>query len=218
MAKINTVMFDFDGTIVDTHKVILQSWQHTFRTFEGRERPEEEIYSTFGEPLYITMEKFLPNIPLEEATAVYRDYHYENLADLIDVFPGMLELLKDLKNRSHKVGLVTSRLLSSTKIIMNKYGMEQYFDSIVTFDDCRNFKPDPEPVNVALERLRSRPEESIMIGDSMFDILSAKNAGVKSALVSWALTVNEEEKSGKNSPDYIIKQPDDLLDILEGRK
>lgn len=217
MIKKNTVMFDFDGTIMDTNKVILQSWQHTFRTFEGRERTAEEIYSTFGEPLYITMKKVLPNIPLEESTAVYRSYHYDNFTDLISVFPGMLELLKDLKERNHKIGLVTSRLWPTTQIGLDKYGMQQYFDTIVTGDDCNNFKPDPEPVNIALERLKSRPEESIMVGDTMFDILSARNAGVQSALVSWALAVSEEEINGKNSPDYIIKHPDDVLDILEGK-
>ncbi|HHU18210.1 MAG TPA: HAD-IA family hydrolase [Clostridiales bacterium] len=214
MAKINTVMFDFDGTIMDTNRVILQSWQHTFRTFEGRERSEEEIYSTFGEPLYITMKKVLPNIPVEEAAEVYRSYHYDKFTDLISVFPGMLELLKALKDRDHKVVLVTSRLWPTTKIGLDKYGMQKYFDTIVTGDDCRNFKPDPEPVNIALKRLSSRPEESIMIGDTIFDILSAKNAGVKSALVSWALAVKEEEMNGENSPDYIIKKPEDVLEII----
>lgn len=215
MTKIKTIMFDFDGTVMDTNKVILQSWQHTFRTFEGRERSEEEIYSTFGEPLSITMKKVLPNIPVEKATDVYRSYHYDKFTDLISVFPGVLELLKDLKSRNHKVGLVTSRLWSTTQIGLDKYGMQKYFDTIVTGDDCSNFKPDPEPVNVALERLKSRPEESIMIGDTIFDILSAKNAGVKSALVSWALAVSEKEKTGENSPDYILNQPNDLLDIIE---
>ncbi len=215
MAKINTVLFDFDGTIMDTNTVILQSWQHTFMTFEGRKRPEEEIYSTFGEPLYITMEKVLPGIPVEEATSVYRSYHHDNFTDLISVFPGMLELLEKLKDRDYKIGLVTSRLANTTKIGLKKYEMEQYFDTIVTCEDCTKFKPDPEPVNIALERLGSVPEESVMIGDSMFDILCAKNAGTKAVLVSWALAVSEQERNGKNSPDYIIEEPEDLLDILK---
>ncbi|MDD2504438.1 MAG: HAD-IA family hydrolase [Clostridia bacterium] len=215
MAKINTVLFDFDGTIMDTNRVILQSWQHTFRTFEGRERAEEEIYSTFGEPLYITMKKVLPNIPVEEATDVYRSYNYGKFTDLISIFPGMLELLKKLKSSGYKIGLVTSRLAHTTKIGLEKFDIEQYFDAIITCEDCNSFKPDPEPVNLALERLGSMPEESIMIGDSMFDILCAKNAGVKSALVGWALAVNEDEKTDENSPDHIILKPEDLLDILE---
>lgn len=218
MGKINTVLFDFDGTIMDTNEVILQSWQHTFRTVEGKERPEEEIIETFGEPLYVTMEKLLPQIPAEEGAKIYRSYNYENFLELIEVFPGILELLKELKNRGYKTGIVTSRLWYSTEIGLNKYDMQQYFDAIVTCDDTDKHKPDPEPVNIALDRLGSKPEEAIMIGDSMFDIICAKNAGVKAALVSWALAVSEEDKYGENAPDYILETAEDLLNILEGKK
>ena len=215
MEKINTVLFDFDGTIMDTNNVILQSWQHTFRTVEGKERPQEEIIETFGEPLYVTMGKVLPQIPVEEGVRIYRSYHYDNFTELIEVFPGILELLEELKNRGYKTGIVTSRLWHTTEMGLKKYDMQQYFDAIVTCDDTDKHKPDPEPVNIALERLGSKPEEAIMIGDSMFDILCAKNAGVRAALVSWALAVSDENKYGENAPDYIIEKAEDLLDILE---
>lgn len=214
MAKINTVLFDFDGTIMNTNKVILQSWQHTFRTVEGKERPEEEIISTFGEPLHITMEKLLPQIPAEEGIQIYRSYHHDKFNDLIELFPGILELLEKLKTGGYKTAVVTSRLRHTTEIGLEKYDMLKYFDTIVTCEDADKFKPDPEPVNIALERLGSKPEESVMLGDSMFDILCAKNAGVKAVLVSWALAVSDEEKTGENAPDYIIEKAEDLLTIL----
>lgn len=216
MGKINTVLFDFDGTIMDTNTVILQSWQHTFRAVEGKERPLDEIIETFGEPLYVTMERLLPQIPTEEGVKIYRSYNYEKFLELIEVFPGILELLQELKNRGYKTGIVTSRLWYSTEIGLNKYGMQQYFDAIVTCDDTDKHKPDPEPVNIALKRLGSKPEEAIMIGDSMFDIICAKNAGVKAALVGWALAVSDEDKYGENAPDYILETAEDLLNILEG--
>jgi len=217
MTKINTVLFDFDGTIMDTNNVILQSWQHTFRTVEGKERPEQEIIETFGEPLYVTMEKVLPQIPVEEGVNIYRSYHYDNFADLIEVFPGILELLEKLKAKGYKTGIVTSRLRHTTESGLKKYDVVQYFDAIVTCDDTDKHKPDPEPVNIALERLGSKPEEALMVGDSMFDILCAKNAGVKAALVSWALAVSDADKYGENAPDYIIGKAEDLLDILKGK-
>ncbi|HVI42752.1 MAG TPA: HAD-IA family hydrolase, partial [Anaerovoracaceae bacterium] len=194
----------------------LQSWQHTFRTVEGKERPEEDIIGTFGEPLYVTMEKLLPQIPVEEGVSIYRSFHYSKFTDLINVFPGILELLEELKARGYKTGIVTSRLSATTEIGLKKYDMAKYFDAIVTCDDTDKHKPDPEPVYIALERLGSKPEESIMIGDSMFDILCAKNAGVKAVLVSWALAVSEEDQTGENAPDYIIEKAEDLLGILEG--
>ncbi len=124
-------------------------------------------------------------------------------------------MLGELKARGYKTGIVTSRLWHTTEIGLKKYDMEQYFDAIVTCDDTDRHKPDPEPVNIALERLGSRPEESVMVGDSMFDILCARNAGVKAVLVSWALAVSEEDKTGENAPDYVIEKAEDLLDILE---
>ncbi|WP_419821455.1 pyrophosphatase PpaX [Anoxybacterium hadale] len=214
MAKINTVLFDFDGTIMDTNNVILQSWQHTFRTVEGKERPREEILSTFGEPLYVTMEKKLPQISVEEGAAIYRGFHYDHFTDLISLFPGIIELLEELKKRGIKIGLVTSRLRHTTEIGLNKFDMMKYFDSIVTCDDTEKFKPDPEPALVALQQLDAKPEETLMVGDSLYDILCARGAGIRSALVGWALAVSEEEKTGKDAPDYIIEKAEDLLEIL----
>ncbi len=215
MAKINTVLFDFDGTIMDTNEVILQSWQHTFKTVEGKERPVEDILGTFGEPLYVTIEKMLPQITAEVGAEIYRSFHYEHFIDLISIFPGIIELMEELKKRGCKIGLVTSRLRHTTEIGLRKYDLEKYFDTIVTCDDTEKFKPDPEPALVALEKLGSRSEESIMVGDSMFDILCGKGAGVKTVLVGWALAISEEERTGVNAPDYTIEKAEDLLDILD---
>ena len=214
MSKIDTVLFDFDGTVMNTNDVIINSWQHTFRTLENREEDEAKIIATFGEPLQVTMEKIFPNVPVEESIQVYRSYHYDNFGELISLFPGMKELIAELKKRGYKLGMVTSRLRRTTEQGMEKYGIMEYFDTVVTADDTDKHKPDPEPINIALEKLGSVPEKSIMLGDTMFDILCAKNAGVKSVLVSWAMAVSEEEKTGPNRPDYIIDQADDLLKLL----
>ena len=72
MSKIDTVLFDFDGTIMDTNNVILMSWQHTFRTLENREEDESKLTATFGEPLEYTLERFFPDVPVEESIEVYR--------------------------------------------------------------------------------------------------------------------------------------------------
>jgi pyrophosphatase PpaX len=212
---INTVLFDFDGTVMDTNRVIINSWQHTFRTLTGEERPEAEIVATFGEILHDTVARFFPNVPVEEAVEVYRSYHRANFGPMISVFPGMKELIEELKSRGYTLAIVTSRLPATTAEGLEKYGLAGYFDLVVTCDDCKRFKPDPEPVLIALEKLGKKPEEALMVGDTRNDIQCARRAGVKPVLVGWAVAVPEAERVGVDAPDYLIEKAEDLLDILD---
>lgn len=216
MKKIDTVLFDFDGTIMDTNNVIIMSWQHTFRTLKNREEEVSRITATFGEPLETTMRNFFPDEPLEEAVEIYRSYQKTNFRGLITLFPGMKELIIELKNREYKVGLVTSRLHSTAMEGLEKFQLKECFDAIVTPEDTDKHKPDPAPVNVALEKLGSKPENSVMVGDTIFDILCARNAGVKSVLVSWSLALEGKTKEdlGEEAPDYIISKPEELFEII----
>lgn len=216
MKKIDTVLFDFDGTIMDTNNVILMSWQHTFKTLENREEDEDVLTKTFGEPLEKTIERFFPNVPLEEALEVYRGYQRDNFEGLITLFPGMKELLAEIKKRGYKTALVTSRLKRTTMSGLEKYDIKKYFDAIVTPEDTDKHKPDPEPILIALKKLNSNPENALMLGDTLFDIKCAKNAEVESVLVSWSLALRGQTKAslGEDAPDYIINKPEDLLAIL----
>ncbi len=212
--KIDTVLFDFDGTVMDTTSVIVDSWQHTFNTYEGKDRPIEEIVKTFGEPLHYTMQRILPQVDTEQAIETYRSFHRDNFGERISVFDGMKELLVELKRRKYKTGLVTSRLAGTTWEGLRKYDLAAYFDAVVSCDDTDKHKPDPTPVNIALQRLDAKAENSIMLGDTMFDILCARNAGVLSVLVGWAVALSPEEIHGPNGPDFVIQRAEDLLTLI----
>lgn len=216
MGKIDTVLFDFDGTVMDTNNVILMSWQHTFRTLENREETLENLVKTFGEPLEATMKKFFPDVPVEESVNIYRSFHHDNFSKLIKLFPGMEELISEVKRRGYKTGLVTSRLLRTTMEGLEKYHIKDCFDVIVTAEDTTKHKPDPQPIYVALEKLGSAAESSIMLGDTLFDLMCAANAGVKSALVGWSLALKDKtaEELGEAAPDYFISKPEELLEII----
>lgn len=211
---IDTVLFDFDGTVINTNSIIMDSWKHTFLTITGSTVSEEKIRKTFGEPLKETMRREFPNVPVDEAVAIYRDWQQENCQGRVTIFDGMKELVIRLKEEGFKVGLITSRLTATTHNYLRMFGIDEDFDTVVAFEDAAKPKPDPAPVNLGLERLNARPERSIMIGDSMFDILCARNAGVASVLVGWAEAVTEDDINGPDAPDYIIEKPENLLDIL----
>ena len=216
MNSIDTVLFDFDGTVMDTNDVILMSWQHTFRTLRNREEPQENLVKTFGEPLETTMKKFFPDVPVEESVNIYRSFHHDNFSRLIKLFPGMKELIAEVKRRGYKTGLVTSRLLRTTMQGLEAYGIKEYFDIIITAEDTTRHKPDPQPINIALEKLGSVAERSVMLGDTTFDMLCAKNAGVSPVLVSWSLALKGKarEELGEACPDFIITDPKELLSII----
>ena len=212
--KFNTVIFDFDGTVADTNKLIIDSWQHTYRVLTGREQDEDILKATFGEPLAISLENAFPNVPVDESINIYREHQLEIYEELIEPFNGMPELIKLLKEKGYKVGLLTSRLRPSTMIGLEKFGIVSYFDSIITLENCTKHKPDPEPMLVALKSLEAKPEEAIMIGDSLFDIRCAHNAGVEAALVSWAVALSDPPTEGEDKPEYILNKAEDLLEVI----
>jgi pyrophosphatase PpaX len=210
MRKVDTVLFDFDGTIMDTTQVIVNSWQHTFKVLEGEERPVSDIYPTFGEPLAITMKRFFPNNPVDDSIEIYRSYQVQHFADLIEVFPGMIELLDELKKDGYVIALVTSRLRGTTNQGLDAFDLGKYFDTILTCDDTDKHKPDPTPINMTLDRLGKKPDNAIMIGDTKFDIECARNAGVKSVLVGWTVSVKVDESDMEEASGY-----DNQTDITE---
>lgn len=212
--KFKAVLFDFDGTIMNTNDIIIQSWQHTFRTIEGKERPLHEITPSFGEPLSITMAKFFPERNTEEMVSTYRDYQRSVYTEKVHMFPGIADVIKTLKENNYLVAIVTSRLWESTKQGLYKFDIAHMFDAVVSAEDTAVHKPDPAPCLICLEKLGVKPQEAIFVGDSGFDVLCAKNAGVQSVLVGWSVCVSEEQKAGLYKPDYFIEKPVDLLAIV----
>ena len=209
------VIFDFDGTLVDTNQVIIASWQHTYRTYLGHEVPVERITACFGEPLLTTLAREFPGVNPQEAAAVYRTFQNENADGMVNLFPGIRKLLETLKKEGYKIGIVTSRTRESAMRYLHMFAIASYFDDLVTSEDTRAHKPDPEPLLLGLKKLDARPEESLMVGDSPFDIRCANQAGVKSVLVDWRITEDENPRVGEAAADFQIKEPIELLSILE---
>ncbi|MBQ9960907.1 MAG: HAD-IIIA family hydrolase [Firmicutes bacterium] len=211
---VNTVIFDFDGTLIDTNDVILASWQHTYRHFLGHDVSVEHITKTFGEPLMKTLAREFPDVPPQESAEVYRTYQRKMAADMVKLFPGVVEMLQTVKDRGYKIGIVTSRTKESTMNYLEMFNIGGFFDGLVSCDDTSIHKPNPEPLLMGLEKLGASAEESIMVGDSIFDIKCANNAGVKSVLVDWRVASDNENLS-QCQIDYKITAPLELIKVLE---
>lgn len=211
---ITTIFFDFDGTLIDTNDVIIESWQHTYMHYLGKTMPVERITSCFGEPLLITMEREFPGVDPKESAEEYRAYQRENADRLVKIIPGIRDLLEALKNAGYRIAIVTSRTRVSANYYLDMFGIKDYFEDMVTCDDTDIHKPNPEPLLLAMEKMHVNKEESIMVGDGPFDIKCANNAGVKSVLVGWRIT-GESALIKDAKEDYNIEKPLDLMDILK---
>ena len=211
----NTIIFDFDGTVANTNRLVIKSWQQVYHTLTGKEQDEAVIKATFGEPLAVSMEKAFPDTPVEEAIAIYRNHQKDIYEDMIEPFPGMTELIRKLKAEGYRVGIATSRLRNTTLIGLRKFGVMDSLDCLVTCEDTEKHKPDPAPALISLEKLGACAEETLMVGDSMFDIRCAHNAGIKAVLVGWAEAVSAEEMKGPDAPEFVIEKAEDLFAVLQ---
>ena len=212
---INTVLFDFDGTLVNTNDVIIASWQHTYMYYLGREESLEKITACFGEPLLLTMEREFPEVDPRESAEVYRNFQKENADELVKIFPGIEELLEGLKTDGFRMGVVTSRTRESAQRYMDMFGIGDYFEEMVSCDDTEIHKPNPEPILLCLKKMGITAAEALMVGDSPFDIKCANNAGVKSVLVGWRITGDGQTLIDDAREDFTISEPSELVGVLK---
>lgn len=214
LKEIKAVLFDFDGTIMDTNQVIINSWQYAFEKLKGEKAEVEELLKTFGEPLDLSIDKLLPGFPKDEAISTYREYQYHNFKGLIELFPGTLEIMRELKENDIKTAIVTSRLRRTTMEGIEKFSLEHLLDTIVTMEDTKKHKPHGDPILEALKRLEIKPENALMVGDTKFDILCAKDAGVASALVEWSVAATVKGDDVEWEADYTINKLEDIMKII----
>jgi len=207
--NIHTILFDLDGTLIDTNKLITESFYHTFNQF-GLEFSHDEILAFNGPPLKETFEK----IDLDKAEAMittYREHNLEHHDAYVKIFPNVKETLDALKKQGIQLGIVTTKMRGTAIRGMKLTGIYDYFDTIIAIDDITNPKPHPEPVLSAMKNIQADPETTLMVGDNHHDIESGQNAGVKTAGVAWSL--KGEEVLKKYHPTYMLHDMKDLLEI-----
>lgn len=207
--NIRTILFDLDGTLIDTNELIFASFEHTFKHY-NLTYTREEIGEFNGPPLLDTFLKIDP----ERAEAMIATYREHNLAvhdKYVKAFPGVIETLELLRNQNIKLGVVTTKMTQSVVMGLTLTGLDQYFETVITYDDVTHPKPHPEPVMKAMKELDADASSTLMVGDNYHDIESGKNAGVKTAGVAWAF--KGKERLLKYNPTYMLEDMHDLLTI-----
>ncbi|MFZ5817009.1 MAG: pyrophosphatase PpaX [Bacillota bacterium] len=211
MARFSVLLFDLDGTLIDTNHLIVTSFQHVFREHLKREVAAEEIYPFFGEPLPRTMARYAPE-RAEELVERYRAYNISQHDLLVRPFPGVPEALTALQAAGLRLGVVTSKRTELAQRGLRVCGLERFFATLVGMDATEKHKPDPEPVLEALRRMGEEPGPHVlMVGDSIYDIQCGRNAGCATAGVGWTVGRSALEASG---PDHWVEEPADLVRLV----
>jgi pyrophosphatase PpaX len=208
---INTILFDLDGTLINTNDLIKASFMHTLNHYYPNQYTEKDIITFFGEPLEVSFRRVDPE-RVEELTRFYRKHNKEKHDEYVKEYPNVNTTLAALKEKGFKLAVVTTKRWETAKLGLRFANMTTFFDTIVTMDDIQNPKPDPEPLLLALERLGATPEEAVMVGDSPSDIEAGQRAGTKTVAVSW--TIKGVSAFDAVHPDFIIDDMSELLGIV----
>jgi pyrophosphatase PpaX len=207
----SAVLFDLDGTLADTTRLILSCYRHTMERHRGGRLPDDRWLATMGQPLRVQMQAFASSP--EEHSGMVETYvrHQEDIHDgMVKPFPGVVELLRDLEQAGVPLAVVTSKGRSIATRTLRCCGLLDFFSHIVVGDEVTHGKPHPEPVNRALEALGLEPGPDVLfVGDSSWDVLSGNAAGVGTAAALWGPM--ERAVLEEAGPDYLFAAPSEVF-------
>lgn len=212
------MVFDLDGTVVDTVELIVESFRYATRTVLGEVLPDEVIIAGVGQPLMFQMER-LSEDHAQELYDVYREYNHRRHDELIRGYDGVAEMLEGLQAAGRRLGIVTSKSRDTTQMAFRAVGLAEHFDVVVTASDTTEHKPSPVPLLLCLERLGATAEGSIYVGDSPYDIQAGAAAGMATAAVAWGVFGKPALLAA--TPDFWLEEPHELLALClqgEGRR
>jgi pyrophosphatase PpaX len=211
--RFRVVLFDLDGTLIDSGPIILASMQHAVRTVLDREVSYEELAATVGgQGLVAQMTELGPG-QVDELVEVYRE-HNDPLHETLEAFEGMVEVLPRLRAEGRQLGIVTAKRHRTVDLAIARFPwLGEQFDVVIGHEDTERHKPDPEPVLAALERLGAEPADAAYVGDSPFDIEAGKAAGTFAVAVGWG-GIHPDERLLAEEPDAFVHSPEELLDVL----
>jgi pyrophosphatase PpaX len=204
------VLFDLDGTVIDSGAIILASMRHAAETVVGGSYDDAELMKAVGGPgLEAQMVALDPN-RVEELVRVYRE-HNEPLHDTLECCAGVDEVLATLRDRGHRLGIVTAKRRLTVDLAFKRLPIEHLFETVVGGDETEHHKPRPEPLLLALERLGASPGQAAYVGDSPFDMQAAKAAGLFAIGVSWGRIHTADKLS---DADVVIHRAEELLELV----
>ena len=214
--RYKTVIFDLDGTLLDTLGDLAACVNYMLKKYGYSEKTEAEVRRSIGYGIKFLLKSLFPaDITEEELNAVvaeYKEYYCLHMTEKTRVFDGVYELLGELKQRGINIAVVTNKYHEAAVKIVKEYFGDSF--SIIIGDGCGYArKPAPDAVWAVIDRFGGEKSTSLYVGDSEADVTTARNSGVDCMCVSWGL--RERSQLEKLKPEYLIDTPDEFLSVLD---
>ncbi len=208
-----TILFDLDGTLIQTTKIILDTFVLTFeKFFPSMKLSETELTNMLGHTLFTTFEFYTDlEEKVDQMVAYYREQSNLKIEQGLKAYPGAAETMKYLKSKGCTVGIVTSKMRKVATYHLELTGLLPYVDGLIGYEDSKIHKPNPDPILKALELFDAKKETTVYVGDHENDITAAKKAGVSSCAVTYSHRLKEMLLV---RPEFVIDELINLKDIV----
>lgn len=207
------VLFDLDGTLLDTFALITRAFRDACRAVLGREPSEREVLERWGQPLAVRFRAIAPS-RVDALIAAYTAAYDASAAALARPFPGVEDLLRRLRDGGAGLAVVTSKRRRSALRDLDVVGLLPCFAAVVASEDVARVKPAPDPVLHALRALDAETAQGWMVGDSTLDIQAGRAAGVRTIGALWG--AREREALAASAPDYVAASPAEVVSLVLG--
>ena len=208
------VLFDLDGTLIDSIELILNSARHAFRERNGHVPSDAEWLTGVGIPLAAMFRRYArDDAEVDALIAKYREYQLANHDRLVRCYDLVVETVDQLRAAGHPLGIVTSKTGWLAQRGLDNVGLGSHFDVIVGCDSCAKHKPDPGPVLFALDKLDYAPSGAVFVGDSIYDVEAGNAAGVTTIAALWG-PFSRSDLAASN-PTYYLERISDLPSLLD---
>ncbi len=205
------VLFDLDGTLLDSLPLIETTFRHVFRKM-NIPWDNGAVMKTVGLPLRDACRQFAGD-RWQEFFDCYVNYQLTIHDQYIKLFPGTAEALRQIRPLVKGVGVVTSKRRPMARRGIATTGLDRYLDVVVALEDVEKPKPDAEPVLRGLEKLGAAPDRAVFVGDSLFDVQAGRAANVTTIGVTWGMASREDLQAA--GPDHIVDTWPDLVEVLK---
>jgi len=211
--RVRALLFDLDGTLIDTVALILSSFRYATAEVLGAPLPDEVLMRNVGVPLAVQMREIAPD-HAEELLRVYREHNSRIHDDMVAEYPGTRETLEKLAGLGFPMGVVTSKGTPMARRGLDAFGLADFFEVVVTSDDVERHKPDPFPLRYASDLMGVPATDALYLGDSPHDISAARAAGSVPVAALWGAFGPEAVL--EPGPEYALRTITELPELLAG--